>query len=126
MMAYLKMMDALEDRQKNISPFLVEAAKGIRIPVTPLVNPKTGFSSHFIVRMIDDEDDKYQVDCLIRDIDLYFVGFRRHLKQIKEGLGDTTPGWSRWYRFKEDDMVLPDMFDAIKLPISSGYKGWYA
>ncbi|CAN6199682.1 unnamed protein product [Urochloa humidicola] len=111
---YLKMMDALECREIDLSPFLVAAAKGVKIPVTPLINPVTGFSSHFIIRMIDDDDDRYKVDCLIRDSDLYFMSFRRWRILM---------GWSRWYRFPEKDMILPKMFDPIKLSVMSGYSG---
>ncbi|KAG2646602.1 hypothetical protein PVAP13_2KG519300 [Panicum virgatum] len=112
---YLRIMDVLDRRGIDLSPFLVAAAKGIKIPVTPIENPKTGFSSYFIIRMIDDEDETFKVDCLIRDTDLYFMGIRRWM--IKQG-------WSRWYRFREDDMNLPAMFDAIVMPsITSGYEG---
>jgi hypothetical protein len=114
---YFRMLDALKWREIDLSPFLVAAAKGVKIPVTPLVNPVTGWSSYFIIRMIDDEDETYKVDCLIRDSDLYFMGFRRWMM---------LNGWSSWYRFRELDMVLPNMFNAIELPVKSGYSGRYA
>lgn len=113
---YLRIMDVLDCRGIDLSPFLVAAAKGVKIPVTPLTNPKTGFSSYFIIRMIDDEDETFKVDCLIRDTDLYFMGIRRW--KILEG-------WSQWYRFMEPDMTLPAMFNAIEMPILSGYSGRY-
>ncbi|XP_066396555.1 uncharacterized protein [Miscanthus floridulus] len=68
--------DSLEHRQRALSPF---TEGRYCIPVTPLCNPKTNLSSHFILRLTDSEDQTYAVDCLVRDVDLYFVAFWRRL-----------------------------------------------
>lgn len=48
------------------------------VPVAPLNNPKKGHEhSHFIIRISSDEHPQYLVDVLVKDTDLYVVGFRR-------------------------------------------------
>ncbi|CAN6185237.1 unnamed protein product [Urochloa humidicola] len=75
---YLGTLSAMKDRQIRLSPFLIN-----KIPVTPLINPVTGHSSYFIIRLLDSNNPRYKVDLLFRDTDLYFVGFRREL--VEEG-----------------------------------------
>uniref|UniRef100_A0A0D3GW84 rRNA N-glycosidase n=1 Tax=Oryza barthii TaxID=65489 RepID=A0A0D3GW84_9ORYZ len=148
--SYLEMLKAMKRRQINIAPFTV-GGRDLHIPVTPLENPKNGFSSHFIIRIVNSEDPRYSVDCLIRDTDLYFMAFRRRLvltleeeetlaeeikrqeeaaessssksKKHKSQKGMRKVGWGTWYSFKVTDvgMRVPDFLEAVYCGITNGY-----
>lgn len=68
--AYMGTLAAVRHRMLRQAPFLFHGTL-----VTPMINPKTEFSSHFIIRLLNSAQPTYMVDCLVRDSDLYFVGF---------------------------------------------------
>ncbi|TVU37505.1 hypothetical protein EJB05_10821 [Eragrostis curvula] len=80
---YVGTLDVVMRRRNRLSPFTVNG-----IPVTPLINPKTGFSSHFIIRLIDSRKPRYEADLLFRDTDMYFVGFRRNLVLTEDEIAE--------------------------------------
>lgn len=125
---YLTMLSSLKHRQRAIAPFTVgHYCK----PVTPLQNPKTKLSSHFIVRLIDSEASKYSVDCLVRDMDLYFVAFRRRLTlradedeqqhTKKNGKQCKASGWGTWYRLEDPKIQLPAFLNAQHSGVPAAY-----
>jgi hypothetical protein len=83
-----------------------------RVPVAPLDNPKKDHrQSHFIIRMSSDEHPQYLVDILVKDTDLYVVGFRRSLDAK----------WGKWYQF--DDQPCPPFLGTTKLGFGSEHIG---
>lgn len=138
--AWCDVHKALKRRQISLSPFTI-IAQGKIIPVTPLMNPKTKMSSHFIIRMEDDEDPRYRVNCLFRDTDMYFMGFQREIilsdeelqseqqknvrkagSSMQKGFTGRLPGQGDFYRFSGSDMSVPDFFNAKKMNnLGAGY-----
>ncbi|XP_062187987.1 uncharacterized protein LOC133891293 isoform X1 [Phragmites australis] len=100
-------------------------------------------SSHYIIRLINGQNPTYNVDCMIRDTDLYFVAFRRRLvlspnealleEKRMQGMASSSekkknktpqgrvPGWGTWYRFRGTDMEVPAFLDAQDSGISCMY-----
>ncbi|XP_066344231.1 uncharacterized protein [Miscanthus floridulus] len=85
------------------------------IPVTPLINPRSGHSYH-VINVIDDWKAGYAVDVLIRDVDAYIVAFRRQL--LVEG--KWYPG--TWYRYTDVIDLPKDIEDnAVDLGFKSSH-----
>jgi hypothetical protein len=85
------------------------------IPVTPLINPRSGHSYH-VINVIDDWKADYAVDVLIRDIDAYIVAFRRQLLVESKWY----PGM--WYRYTDvNDLPKETEDNAVDLGFKSSH-----
>lgn len=124
---YLGTLSAMNYRQLRWSPFTING-----IPVTPLRNPKSGSSSFFIIRLIDSRNPRYKVDLLIRDVDLYFVGFRRELvldPEEEAQRNDNEEGTSSGKKHKSKKLKAKEAARAEKKAAmketSSGWGWWH-